>query len=114
MGTEEQASEFFQQFGTEDIARISDPRKTLYKALGIGRARASQVLGFRVLGEAVKAYSNGFRQGVTVGDSLQLSGTFLLYKGRIKSAHLAEYAGDEPDFDAVAACAGDVCELRLD
>ena len=114
MGTKEQAADFFDPFGTEGIRRVSDPRKHLYKAFGIGRGRASQVLGPRVLGQAVKAYSGGFRQGATVGDPMQLSGTFLVHKGHIRSAHLAEYAGDEPDFGAVAACAGDVCELNLD
>jgi len=114
MGTEQEAKEFFGQFGHGDIRNVSDPKKQLYKAFGIRRARTLQVLGPKVLSQAFQAYSNGFRQGATVGDPMQLSGTFLVYKGEVKTAHLAEFAGDEPDFSGVAACATDVCELGLD
>ena len=114
MGTQEQAIEFFGQFGPADIRHVSDPKKQLYKAFGIRRAKALQVLGPRVISAGYKAYSEGFRQGATVGDPMQLSGAFLVHQGQVRAAHIAEFAGDEPDFSEIAAGAADVCEIELD
>ena len=114
MGTEDQALKFFAQFGSVDIRHVSDPQKQLYKAFGIRRARTLQVLGPKVLGQAFKAYSEGFRQGAAVGDPLQLSGAFLVFNGQVKLAHHAEFAGDEPAFEAMTARAGNLCVLDLD
>ena len=85
-----------------DVAQVSDPERTLYRALGLRRGTFAQLLGWRVL-------ARGFQAGILakhglgpiVGDSTQMPGVFLIREGRILAAHRHKNSADRPDYAAV-------------
>jgi len=82
-----------------------DQQRTVYQALGCNRG-----LKFVLSGKALKAIktanSEGFEQGKTQGDALQLGGVFVISKTNgIVFQHLEQFAGDHADLaEVLTAC----------
>lgn len=106
MGTEAQARDFFAPYGWVDVARISDPSCELYRAFGLQRGSAGQLIAPRVLARGVTALFGGHGVGLPVGDPLQMPGVFLLHQGQVVAAHRHETIADVPDYEGLAQRAG--------
>jgi peroxiredoxin len=112
MGSFEEGLRFFEHYGLGDIDHVSDPKRELYQAFGLKRGNLNQMFG-------VKNWWRGFEAGVlnshaagkAVGDVWQMPGVFLVHKGEIIRAHRHEFAGDRPDYENIATCAGETCSV---
>ena len=102
MGTDAQAREFFARYGWVDVARISDPSCDLYRAFGLGRGSAAQLVGPGVLARGVTALFGGHGIGLPVGDPLQMPGVFLLHDGDVVREHRHDTVADVPDYERLA------------
>lgn len=92
-GTPEQADDFFEDRWPE--ARVvSDTERRLYPAFGLRRVTLRKLLSPTVL----KAFWRNRRHGVgrPVGDTLLLSGAFVVESGAIRCAHRGEHPADHP------------------
>ncbi len=102
MSAEEAASKFFARYGLEDVQRISDPERTLYRAFGLPRGRFGDVLGPKVWWRGFQAGVLG-RHGVgrLMGDGFQMPGVFLIFHGEIVRSYRHQSAADRPDYLAL-------------
>jgi len=82
-----------------------DQKREIYKALGCNRG-ATYVLNTKALKAIKNTFSEGYSQGKTQGDSLQLGGTFVIsLKEGILYEHQEQFAGDYVDVgELVTAC----------
>jgi hypothetical protein len=103
MASDEQAREVFDEFRLGDVPRVSDPSCTLYRAFGLERGRLTQIAGPSVwLRGAAAILKSGVR--LPVGDTLQMPGVFLVFRGEIVVAFRHEHTSDVPDYLALATC----------
>ena len=109
MGIEEQANAFFLKYNVEDASRFSDPGKRLYEAFGLGRGSLTQLIGPKVALRGVSAFFSGHGIGPIVGDSMQMPGTFLVYRGKIVKAFVNTTAGDRPNYMELSKCDVPAC-----
>ena len=80
------------------VACYSDAGATSYRAFGLSRATASQVLSSRVFVAGAKAAALGHSIGVPKDDPLQMPGTFIIgADGRVIYAYYSSHVGDYPD-----------------
>jgi len=78
-----------------------DQQRGVYKALDCKRGIGG-VIGIKAMVEYKKALSEGYTQGSTQGDGLQLGGTFIIRaNGELVWSRLEQYAGDHADLDEV-------------
>ena len=102
MGSEDHADKFFARYGLEDVARISDPERGLYKAFGLPRGTLFDLFGPKVWWRGFQAGILG-RHGVgrLVGDGFQMPGIFLMFHGEILRSYRHQSAADRPDYLAL-------------
>jgi len=87
------AKAFAKEFNFTGDLYVDQERK-VYKALECKRGLGA-VLGVKALKKYKDALSEGYSQGGTLGDGMQLGGTFLVSdKGEVVWSHLESYAGD--------------------
>lgn len=103
------AKAFAEQFNFAGKLLV-DPSRAVYEALKCKRG-AGAAINFKMLKAAKRAYAEGYRQGKTQGDGLQLGGVFVFRKDEgIVWSYLEEYAGDHPPLEdivkAVEECTG--------
>jgi hypothetical protein len=92
-----------ERYALGDVHRYCDRQCCLYDAFGLPRVSLRQLLNPRVWGRAVVAgLLRGYGFGRTEGDSLRLSGVFLLYQGQIHAEHRAVTVADRPDYLHIA------------
>jgi hypothetical protein len=102
---DERAASFFGNYGLEDVARVSDPDRRLYRAFGLRRGRVLQLFGWPVWIRGFKAgILNRHGVGGLAGDGLQMPGVFLLTGGEIARSFRHETAADRPDYEDLACC----------
>jgi hypothetical protein len=103
MGTDQESLKLFQDYDVQDVPRISDPGCELYRAYGLGRGGASQVLGPSVWWRGLKA-AVFQRHGIgrLVGDGFQMPGVFLIRDGKIVAESRHQTSGDRPDLCKLA------------
>ena len=106
MGTDEQARPLFERYGLDDAPRVSDPERTLYRAVGLERGHLLQLFGPHVLARGIGGLLRGHGVGRTVGDGWQLPGVFLVRDGRLVRAFRHETAADLPDYEELARGVG--------
>jgi len=95
-GTPLMAKNFKQEFQFPGDIYV-DQKRAIYQALGCNRG-ASYVLNKKALKATVQIFSEGYSQGKTQGDSLQLGGTFIIrVKDGILFEHQEQYAGHHVD-----------------
>jgi hypothetical protein len=100
---DERAAALFADFGLEDLPRVADPDRVLFRALGLSRGSFLQLLGPRVIWRAAVATARGHRLGRRDGDPRQMSGVFLIQDGRIVEAFRHRDVADKPDYCAIAS-----------
>ena len=95
----------FQRRYAPDIPILADEDRASYKAMGLRRGTASQLIGPKsVLSGLGRVASTGGKamQGRVIGDAAQLGGTFLVMpSGEIAWAHVNEDASDNADIEAI-------------
>ncbi|MGC8758776.1 MAG: SelL-related redox protein [Bryobacteraceae bacterium] len=102
MSEEEDAAPFFARYGLQDVQRISDPQRTLYRAFGLPRGRFGDVLGPKVWWRGFQAgVLGGHGVGRLMGDGFQMPGVFLLFHGEIVRSYRHQSAADRPDYLAL-------------
>lgn len=99
MGSEERAPRFFGSYGLEDVPRVSDPERALYRAFGLGRGGLGKLLGPKVW---VRGFQSAILErhgfGALAGDGLQMPGVFLLFHGEVLKSYRHQSAADRPDY----------------
>ena len=76
---------------------VSDPERRLFRAIGLERASAGQVLGLGVWREALNNVRHGI--GKPMGDPMLLAGSYVLDGGEVVAAAPAENVATAPDLE---------------
>lgn len=101
MMSDEDASHLFARYGLDDVPRVSDPERELYRAFGLQQGRISQLLAWKVWWRGLVAgVLRGHGGGRLQGDGRQMPGVFLLRDSRIVRAFRHRTAADRPDYAA--------------
>lgn len=104
MSSPADAAALLTRHGLADLPAYSDPHRTLYRALELGRGEAADLfkpsLWAKGLGPFLK---HGV--GPMDGDGFQMGGAFLLSPDGVRAAHVARDAADAPDLCRLAATA---------
>jgi hypothetical protein len=99
----EQGERFFAERWPEARA-VSDPTKRLFAAFDLRRGSFTQLFGLRSFAAAARAFRFGV--GKPAGDTLMLSGWFLLERdGTLVWSQPHDYAGEEPDVEGLLEAA---------
>lgn len=81
----------------------TDPSRRSYEALGAARGGLS-VMDPRIMFGALRSFAGGNVQTSTAGDALQQGGELVMRPdGTVAFLHLARFAGDHAEVDAVIA-----------
>lgn len=96
----------FGRYGLEDIDRVSDPGRSLYRAFDLHRGTMLELLAPKVWFRGLMALLRGHGAGALRGDGRQMPGAFLVHRRRIVEAFRHRTAADRPDYVAMA------CEVR--
>jgi peroxiredoxin len=96
----------FARYGLEDVDRVSDPGRSLYRAFDLHRGTVLELLAPKVWFRGLIALLRGHGAGALRGDGRQMPGTFIVHRGRIVKAFRHRTAADRPDYAAMA------CETR--
>lgn len=104
-GTASDRDSFVAAHGPYPFDVLCDPSRDAYKAYGLARGSLYNVaLHPNVIAKGAEAFLAGERQGRTVGDGMQLGGTFLISPdGVVVFAHEHKQSSDFPSNDAVLA-----------
>jgi peroxiredoxin len=99
MGTEDQAASFFERYKLEDLPRVSDPDRYVYRAFGLGRGDFLKLVGPKVILRSFQALLvGGHRIGRMTGDGFQMPGVFLLFHGEVLRSYRHLTSADRPDY----------------
>jgi len=99
-----EAARFFARYELADVARFSDPGRSLYRRFELRRGGWKQLLSFAVwIRGARAALAEGHGIGLLAGDGFQMPGTFLVLNGQIVQAYRHETAASRPDYCRLAA-----------
>jgi hypothetical protein len=101
-GTEDDIRPLFVRHGIDQVDRISDPGKQLYRALELPRGSFGQLFGPAVWVAGWRALLAGHGIGPLVGDGFQMHGAFVIRDGRIAAARRCETAAERPDYAGLA------------
>lgn len=104
-GTPDDRDAFVSAHGPYPFPILCDPTRDSYRAYGLARGSLYNVaLHPKVLAKAAEAVAHGEVQGRTVGDGMQLAGTFVVSRaGVIVFAHAGKQSSDFPRNEAVLA-----------
>lgn len=104
-GTLEDRDAFVSAHGPYPFPILCDPTRDSYAAYGLARGSLYNVaMHPKVLAKAAEAYAAGERQGRTVGDGMQLGGTFVIARdGVVIFAHEHKQSSDFPPNEKVLA-----------
>ncbi|WP_321474559.1 peroxiredoxin-like family protein [uncultured Paludibaculum sp.] len=102
MGREAQAVDFFGHYGLENVPRISDPERALYRAFALGRGSLLDLFGPKVWWRGFQAAILA-RHGLgrPAGDGFQMPGAFLLFHGELVRSYRHQSPADRPDYLAL-------------
>ena len=96
---------YFQKFNLEGIQHISDPNCRYYTAFGLVKGSFTQLFGLQTW---IKGFKNtakyGNEMGKHLGDSFQMPGAFMLFKGEVRDQHIHKSVTDKPDYDRLLRC----------
>ena len=105
MGFDAEAVKLLAQYGLSDAVRVNDDQRVLYRAFNLQRAKLSQLVSLRVwLRGFYVALVAGHGFGGLLGDSLQMPGTFVVWRGSIIRAFRHGSPADRPDYVELAQC----------
>lgn len=93
------------KFGLGDIPHISDPEKILYKKFKLRKGNFIQLFGPKIWFRGMLAgMFKGLGVGKEMGDSMQMPGLFLMFKGQIVKEFIHKSAADRPEYVHFAEC----------
>jgi hypothetical protein len=102
MSPPEEADRWFAHYGVADLARISDPDKHLYRLFGLSEAGLRDLAHPRVWWPWVRtAILSGHGVGAAGPNWRQLTGVFVLHRGRILGAIRHRDSAARPDYVAL-------------
>jgi hypothetical protein len=102
MGSEEHGAKFFARYGLQNVPRVSDPERALYRAFGLPRGSLGDLFGPRVWWRGFQAAILGLHGvGMLNGDGFQMPGVFLLFHGEVLRSYRHLSAADRPDYLAL-------------
>jgi peroxiredoxin len=97
------AEEITSHFGLQDLPRISDPNKRIYKAFGLSRGNLEQLFGFNVLVRGVMHTILKLNPPRPImGDAFQMPGIFVIHKGMVIHTFKHTSLADRPDYIELA------------
>jgi len=103
MSAEQEAADFFEEYGMSEVARVSDPSGEVYRTFNLHRGNWRQLLGWKVLKRGLEAgLMRGHGVGLPAGDIRQMPGVFLIYRGELLKSFRHKSASDRPDYAAMA------------
>ena len=101
MSGEDEADHWFASYGVSDLLRISDPAKALYRQFGLGDGTLWELAHPRVWGPWVRtAIRGGHGVGAGGPNWRQLTGVFIIHRGRILDAIRLRNSAERPDYVA--------------
>jgi peroxiredoxin len=105
MHPETQAAAFFARYGVQDLQRVSDPDRTLYRAFAVPEAQPSSWLTFGTLRHYLSAIVRGGHLPRLVGGDVgQMSAVVRIVDGRIDRDLRGAGFDVRPDFDDLLVC----------
>lgn len=105
MSSPERNAAMASRYGLDQCSWVSDPARTLYRALELRRGRLLELFGPAVVVRGIAAMLRGHMQSGLDGDGFQMPGTFVLHRGKVVREHRHTNAADRADYDAMT------CEL---
>jgi len=102
MGTADSFAAFTASYGLSNVPAVSDPRRRLYRGLGLRRGKLAQLVGFSVWWRGTKSFFAGHYPGALGGDGTQMPGVFLLQNGRVVRRFIHDNAAQRPDYAALS------------
>ena len=113
MSEDGEADRALTKYGLENVDRVSDPDRHLYRAIGLRRGTLRQLLGFRVFARGIKSgIIDGHRIGWPTADPFQMPGAFLIKDSEIVQAFQHEDASQRPDYGALSVCEASNARMR--
>jgi hypothetical protein len=100
MAPDPPAAALFARYGLDDLPRVSDPARALYRAFHLVETSLAQLVTRDVLAQGARAWRDGHRPGRLHGDVRQMPGAFLVYRGDIADAIRHETVADRPNYVA--------------
>ncbi len=88
----EEGERFFAQRWPAATA-LADPEGKLYAAFGLRRGSVGQLIGPKAMWAGLRGLLSGHGVGKPQGDTLMLSGRFLIHEDRVLWSDLHEHAG---------------------
>jgi len=93
------AAKLFEKYDLDNLPRVSDPERQLYRAFRFKRGSIWAVMGPRVWWSGFRTtLLGGHVPGKPVGDVMQLPGALLLVDGEVRRSFHAETSADKPDY----------------
>jgi peroxiredoxin len=102
MASQSEAEALFARYDLDELPRISDPDRVLYRALRLPSGTLRQLFGLRVWKRALRATAEGHFLGRKAGAGRQLAGVFIIYRGRVLDEFRHRSAADRPDYLGMA------------
>jgi len=107
MGTDAEAQSLLAHYSLDDLPRVSDPERYLYRAFGLGRGGLLKLAGPTVWWRGFQAaILEGHGFGRIVGDAFQMPGVFLIFHGEVLRSYRHQSAADRPDYVRLATVEG--------
>ena len=103
MAEQKIAKEYLDNFGLGDCAHISDPDCKYYTAFRLTKGSFSQLYGLQTWIRGFSKENKQFKleKAKQLGDSTQMPGIFIIYKGSITQHYIHKFAADRPDYHAL-------------
>lgn len=101
VGTEDQATTFFTEYGFPNAARFSDPDSHIYEVFGLREMSLSTLASVSTIAGSIRALKSGARQGKAQGNPKMMPGIFVISNGCIVRKFVHESPGDKPDLMAL-------------
>ncbi len=100
MAENDVADEYFRKFNLSGVQHISDPQCRYYTAFGLVKGSFTQLFGLQswIRGFSVQG-KYGTEVGKHLGDSFQMPGGFMVFKGEIRDSYVHKSASDRPDYN---------------
>ena len=102
MDTAVKAFETFREYGVDELTLISDPSLSLFNWAEFYNGSLIENFGPKVIVKALCSLKEGKKGGWPVGEPLRMPGCLFLLRGKIIERYRYKFAGDDPDWIALA------------
>ena len=106
--TPRHAAHFKRKYAPE-LPVLADESRETYKAMGIPRGGAMQLIGPKSVLKGIARSAQGQPQGRIIGDAAQLGATFIIKpSGAVAGSHVSNDAADNPSIEEQHAAVTEV------